>query len=109
MVPHIQIDDALHKALGTAEPKLVVTSVPDEQKGEKLVVLYTPLEVSVDYLLKRLRDANLPRLWLPRKENFYQIESLPILGSGKLDLTRIKETAKRLAAVVPASPSEPQV
>jgi acyl-[acyl-carrier-protein]-phospholipid O-acyltransferase/long-chain-fatty-acid--[acyl-carrier-protein] ligase len=108
MVPHIQIEDALQKALGTPEPKLVVTSVGDDQKGERLIVLHTPLEVSVDELLKRLRDANLPRLWLPRKENFFQIERLPFLGSGKMDLSRVKETAKKLATPVPASPGEPQ-
>jgi acyl-[acyl-carrier-protein]-phospholipid O-acyltransferase / long-chain-fatty-acid--[acyl-carrier-protein] ligase len=109
MVPHIQVEDALHKALGSAEPRLVVTSVADDQKGEKLVVLHTPLEVSVDDLLKGLRETNLPKLWLPRKENFFQIDSLPMLGSGKLDLTRVKETAKKLTEVVSAaSPSEPQ-
>jgi hypothetical protein len=45
----------------------------------------------------RLRDSTLPRLWLPRKENFFPVDSLPILGSGKLDLKKVKETAKRLA------------
>lgn len=108
MVPHIQVEDALHKALGSAEPRLIVTSVPDEQKGEKLVVLHTALEVSVDDLLKRLRESSLPKLWLPRKENFFQIDALPLLGSGKLDLTRVKETAKKLASVVTAAPGEPQ-
>ncbi|MGE5326425.1 MAG: acyl-[ACP]--phospholipid O-acyltransferase [Deltaproteobacteria bacterium] len=109
MVPHIQIEDALQHALGIAEPKVVVTSISDDQKGERLIVLHTPLEVSVDELLKRLRDQNLPRLWLPRRENFFQIETLPVLGSGKMDLTRVKETAKKLAAAVPAAPSEPTV
>ncbi len=103
MVPHIQVEDALHEALGTAEPKLVVTSVPDEQKGEKLVVLHTELGVSVDDLLKNLRDSTLPKLWLPRKENFFPIDSLPFLGSGKLDLKQVKETAKKLAATQPAT------
>jgi acyl-[acyl-carrier-protein]-phospholipid O-acyltransferase / long-chain-fatty-acid--[acyl-carrier-protein] ligase len=108
MVPHIQIEDALQKALGSAEPKLVVTSIADDQKGERLIVLHTPLEVTVDDLLKRLRDADLPRLWLPRRENFFQIETLPTLGSGKMDLARVKDTAKKMATSVSASPSEPQ-
>jgi len=62
------------------------------------VVLHTELSISVDELLKRLRDADLPKLWLPRKENFFHIEALPLLGSGKLDLKFVKDTAKRLAA-----------
>jgi len=102
----IQVEDALHKALGSAEPKLVVTSVSDEQKGEKLVVLHTELGVSADELLKRLRDSNLPKLWLPRKENFFSIDALPTLGSGKLDLHHIKEIAKKFAAgVLAATPA----
>lgn len=103
MVPHIQVEDALHKALGATEPKLVVTSVPDEQKGEKLVVLHTDLGASVDDLLKRLRESNLPKLWLPRKENFFAVDALPVLGTGKLDLQKIKEIAKQFAATQPAA------
>ncbi len=107
MVPHIRVEDALHQVLETTEPQVVVTSLPDEQKGEKLVVLHTELRVNVDEALKRLRDSGLPRLWLPRKENFFQIEALPFLATGKLDLRRVKDAAQRLASAVAALPSEP--
>jgi acyl-[acyl-carrier-protein]-phospholipid O-acyltransferase / long-chain-fatty-acid--[acyl-carrier-protein] ligase len=99
MVPHIQVEDELQKALGATEPKLVVTSLPDDQKGEKLVVLHTDLGVSVDDLLKRLRESTMPKLWLPRKENFFPIDTLPMLGTGKLDLHQIKEIAKKFSTV----------
>jgi acyl-[acyl-carrier-protein]-phospholipid O-acyltransferase/long-chain-fatty-acid--[acyl-carrier-protein] ligase len=95
MVPHIQVEDALHKALGTHEPKLAVTSVPDRFRGEKLVVLYTELGMEVEELLKLLRDSELPKLWIPRRENFYPVDTLPVLGSGKLDLHHLKELAKK--------------
>jgi acyl-[acyl-carrier-protein]-phospholipid O-acyltransferase/long-chain-fatty-acid--[acyl-carrier-protein] ligase len=107
MVAHLVIEDALHKALGTIEPTMVVTGVPDEQKGEKLIVLHTALAVTVDELLKRLRDAGLPQLWLPREQNFFPVEALPWLGVGKLDLKQVKEIAQRLSAAVPPSSSEP--
>jgi len=107
MVPHLRVEDALHQALETTEPQLVVTSVPDEQKGEKLVVLHIELRVNVEEILKRLRDSGLPRLWLPRKENFFPIEAIPFLATGKLDLRRVKDTAQRLASAVAALPSEP--
>jgi acyl-[acyl-carrier-protein]-phospholipid O-acyltransferase/long-chain-fatty-acid--[acyl-carrier-protein] ligase len=106
MVPHLQVEEALHNVLGSLEPKLVVTSVADEQKGERLVVLHTELEVSVDELLKRLRDSGLPKLWVPRRENFFRIPALPLLGSGKLDLKQVKEAAKQFATG-PATSSEP--
>jgi len=79
----------------------VVTSVPDEQKGEKLVVLHTELSVPLDEVLKRLREVDLPKLWLPRRENFFLIDMLPVLGIGKLDLKLVKDTAKRLATALP--------
>jgi acyl-[acyl-carrier-protein]-phospholipid O-acyltransferase/long-chain-fatty-acid--[acyl-carrier-protein] ligase len=97
MVPHLKVEEALQKAAGALGPQLVVTSLSDEQKGERLTVLHTELGISVDELLKRLRDSDLPRLWLPKKENFFQVEALPFLGTGKLDLKGVKETAKRLA------------
>ncbi|MGD0920530.1 MAG: AMP-binding protein [Terriglobia bacterium] len=106
MVPHLQVEEALHKALGTLEPKMAVTSIADEQKGEKLVVLHTELDISVDELLKRVRDSALPKLWLPRKENFFRVDALPILGSGKLDLKQMREIAKRLVEVAPDSSGE---
>jgi acyl-[acyl-carrier-protein]-phospholipid O-acyltransferase/long-chain-fatty-acid--[acyl-carrier-protein] ligase len=82
---------------------MVVTSVPDEHKGERIIVLHTDLGVEVDELLKRLRDAELPRLWIPKCENFYRIAALPVLGTGKLDLKRVKDTAKNFAARRPIS------
>lgn len=98
MVPHEGVEEALGRALGSVERRLVVTSVPDEQKGEKLVVLHLQLEMCVDELLKRVQRSALPKLWLPKKENFFQIQALPVLGIGKLDLRQMKEIAERLSA-----------
>jgi acyl-[acyl-carrier-protein]-phospholipid O-acyltransferase/long-chain-fatty-acid--[acyl-carrier-protein] ligase len=101
MVSHVQVEDALHRALGSCEPRLIVTSVSDGQKGERFVVLHTELGMSVDDLLKRMRDSGLPKLWVPRRENFFPVSALPYLGSGKLDLKQVKETALRLAGAAP--------
>jgi acyl-[acyl-carrier-protein]-phospholipid O-acyltransferase/long-chain-fatty-acid--[acyl-carrier-protein] ligase len=106
MVSHIQVEEALHRALGCIEPRMVVTSISDEQKGERFVVLHTELGVSVDDLLKRMRDSGLPKLWVPRKENFFPVPALPFLGSGKLDLRQVKETALKLAAAAAMAPEE---
>jgi acyl-[acyl-carrier-protein]-phospholipid O-acyltransferase/long-chain-fatty-acid--[acyl-carrier-protein] ligase len=103
MVSHVQVEDALQRALGIPEPCMVVTSISDEQKGERFVVLHTQLGINVDELLKRMRDSGLPKLWVPRKENFFPVEALPFLGSGKLDLKQVKETAKKLASERPAA------
>lgn len=106
MVPHAQVEEALQQALGTAEPRFVVAGIPDEQRGERLVVLHTELDLGVDELLRRLRESNLPRLWLPKRENFFRVDVLPVLGSGKLDLKSVKDLAQRLASSVAAPSSD---
>jgi acyl-[acyl-carrier-protein]-phospholipid O-acyltransferase/long-chain-fatty-acid--[acyl-carrier-protein] ligase len=72
----------------------VVTAVPDEGKGERLVVLHLPLsELDARGLWQRLSGKGLPNLWVPRERDFYQVAELPLLGSGKVDLKRVKELA----------------
>ncbi len=41
MVPHIKVEDILQELAGVTEQTFVVTAVPDERKGERLVVLHT--------------------------------------------------------------------
>ncbi len=103
MVSHVHLEEALHQALGSLEQRLVVTSVSDDQKGERFVVLHLDLGLEVDELVRRVRDSGLPPLWVPRREYFYQVESLPVMGSGKLDLKLVKQTAQKLAARVAAA------
>ena len=40
MVPHIKVEEKLHELAGATEQTFVVTGVPDEKKGERLVVLH---------------------------------------------------------------------
>jgi acyl-[acyl-carrier-protein]-phospholipid O-acyltransferase/long-chain-fatty-acid--[acyl-carrier-protein] ligase len=95
MVPHQKIEDELHHILGTNERVCVVTAVPDERKGERLIVLHTPVNgMSPHQLCHRLNDRGLPNLWLPSEKDFVQIAEMPLLGSGKVDLKRIKELAQ---------------
>ena len=90
MVPHILIEEEIHKALGVVgEQVCVVTSVPDERKGERLVVLHAG-EMDVAAVLAALPASGLPNLWIPRREMFFRIDDIPMLGSGKLDLKRIR-------------------
>ena len=39
MVPHIKVEEKLHELAGVTGPTFVVTSLPDEEKGERLGVL----------------------------------------------------------------------
>jgi len=103
MVPHHKIEDELHGLLATTERTFVVTGVPDEKKGERLVVLHTPVAgLSVPALWQRLNRQALPNLWVPSERDFFEVPEMPVLGSGKLDLKRVREIALercRLATV----------
>jgi acyl-[acyl-carrier-protein]-phospholipid O-acyltransferase/long-chain-fatty-acid--[acyl-carrier-protein] ligase len=94
MVPHQKIEDELHSILKTNERLCVVTAVPDERRGERLIVLHTALN-GVDHfqLSQQLGKRGLPNLWVPAPNDFLQIGELPILGSGKVDLRRAREIA----------------
>jgi acyl-[acyl-carrier-protein]-phospholipid O-acyltransferase/long-chain-fatty-acid--[acyl-carrier-protein] ligase len=94
MVPLEKIEEELNGLLDTHDRILAVTAVPDEKRGERLVVLHLPLDgKDVPHLVDALGKRGLPNLWLPGERDFIQVPELPILGSGKLDLKRIKEIA----------------
>jgi acyl-[acyl-carrier-protein]-phospholipid O-acyltransferase/long-chain-fatty-acid--[acyl-carrier-protein] ligase len=94
MVPHQKVEDQLHEILGTADRHFVVTAVPDEGKGERLVVLHLPLNgTSTRQLWQQLSGRGLPNLWVPRERDFFTIAELPVLGTGKVDLKKVKELA----------------
>jgi acyl-[acyl-carrier-protein]-phospholipid O-acyltransferase/long-chain-fatty-acid--[acyl-carrier-protein] ligase len=101
MVPHLKIEEAVTGATG-GEP-CAVTGIPDERKGELIAVLYTAASVSPEELWKRLSETDLPKLWLPKRENIHRVEALPMLGTGKLDLRRVREMAVGQATLSPAS------
>ena len=96
MVPHLSVEHALQEYLGTAERVCVVTGVPDEKKGERLVVI-TTVEMNDKEARDALSEAGLPNLWIPREGAFFRVEEIPLLGSGKLDLSGIKKLAQELS------------
>src|SRR6266571_1794053 len=93
MVPHIKVEDLLQELAGATEQTFVVTAVPDEQKGERLVVLHTLHDDRLEQCLEKLGKSDLPALWRPRADQFLRIEKLPYLGTGKLDLRKARELA----------------
>lgn len=100
MVPHETVEAAVNKVLGLdseAERKVAVVGVPDEQKGEAIVLLSTIAGPAVEQecidLRYRLLDEGLPSLWCPRQIMF--VPEIPVLASGKLDIKACEEFAKQ--------------
>jgi acyl-[acyl-carrier-protein]-phospholipid O-acyltransferase/long-chain-fatty-acid--[acyl-carrier-protein] ligase len=97
MVPLEKIEEELHCLVGTCERVLAVTCVPDDSRGERLVVLYTTLHDHEPRALGRgLMGRGLPNLWVPGERDFFKVPELPVLGTGKLDLKRVKEMAQEV-------------
>ncbi len=108
MVPHEGVEQAVISALGldviaklglegdSGTPQVAITSIPDEQKGEALVLLSAipahGREEGRRLALNTIRTAfaarDIPNLWVPR--NLLPVEQIPILPTGKLDLRRCK-------------------
>ena len=100
MVPHIRIEELLTKLCDPTpeddsddQPNIAVTAVPDKKKGERLIVLHTKLCKTVDELRADLSEAGLPNIFIPSADSFRSVESLPLLGTGKLDLKGLKQMA----------------
>ncbi len=95
MVPHLVIEEALQKALPGDETALnvAVTAVPDERKGERIVVLHTAITHKPSDLCAALSAAGLPNLWIPGTDSFFEVPEIPVLGTGKLDLQGLKRLA----------------
>ena len=95
MVPHIKVEETIQEMFGRDDAACVVTSASDEKKGERLVVLYKG-DVDIDKIWKSLNEGEFPKLWIPKREAFYKIDEIPLLGSGKVDLKKVKEMAGKL-------------
>ena len=111
MVPHILIEDEITKIIASRLPGdseggveggevvAAVSAVPDERRGERLIILYRrQLPIPAEEVCKLLQQAGLPNLWIPSPRDFFPVESIPILGTGKLDLQAVKALAEKVAA-----------
>ena len=97
MVPHVKIEERLQEIAGVADTMFVVASVPDEKKGERIVVLHRMNEKDLAVCLEKFAASDLPNLWKPKADAFYHVEQFPVLGTGKLDLRAVKELAAKLS------------
>jgi len=99
MVPHETVENKINEIYGIAsdqERVFSITAVPDEAKGEALVLL-AARDLELADLRAKLSESGMPNLWIPKK--LVRIEKIPVLGTGKLDLKACKEAALAAEAV----------
>jgi acyl-[acyl-carrier-protein]-phospholipid O-acyltransferase/long-chain-fatty-acid--[acyl-carrier-protein] ligase len=57
------------------------------------VALFTDPGMTPQALWERLCQTDLPRLWLPKREDLRFVETIPTLGTGKVDLRAVRQMA----------------
>lgn len=93
MVAHISIEEIYLQALNASEQLVAVTSIPDDKKGEQLVVLYLEQAGDPQLLHSFIEQSDLPNISRPRLNHYFKIDAIPILGTGKLDILALRQLA----------------
>ena len=99
MVPHVLIEEAIDKIIAlhgtdqnaSGELSCAVSAVPDQRKGERIVVLLRRGAIEPEKIIKKMHEEGIPNIWIPDRGAFINVESIPILGTGKLDLAAVKK------------------
>ncbi len=94
MVPHEKVEELINSAMGydpEDERKITIVGVPDEAKGEALILLTTEADLDKSELRSRLLAKGVPALWIPK--TLTVIDAMPHLASGKLDIKSCEEAA----------------
>jgi acyl-[acyl-carrier-protein]-phospholipid O-acyltransferase/long-chain-fatty-acid--[acyl-carrier-protein] ligase len=91
-------------SLGLVESKIVkvlkedtqiaITALPDTKKGEKLVLLLEG-DTDLDTIKEQIKSLEINSLFIPSE--YYKVENLPKLGTGKADFKGVKSLAKELS------------
>jgi acyl-[acyl-carrier-protein]-phospholipid O-acyltransferase/long-chain-fatty-acid--[acyl-carrier-protein] ligase len=102
MVPHVLIEEKIQKIVEAAATNrdkgdgmidVAVTALPHETRGEQIIVLHRKLSLTVAEIRTRMIEDDFPKLWIPNENCFREVERIPILGTGKLDLAAVKKLA----------------
>jgi acyl-[acyl-carrier-protein]-phospholipid O-acyltransferase/long-chain-fatty-acid--[acyl-carrier-protein] ligase len=74
--------------------QISISAIPDEKKGEKLVLLFQG-ELELETLRQSIKDIDLSLLFIPSE--YYKVNNLPVLGTGKTDYNGTKNLAIELS------------
>lgn len=92
MVSLTTVEEEIRKVI-PEEVEIIATNTPDTKKGEKIVLLYHG-NIDVKELKSLIRESKLNTLMIP--QDYFSLETLPKLGSGKTDIKKAKTLALEL-------------
>lgn len=88
------VEQEIKKVITEPDVELVAINIPDEKKGEQIVLLIT-LAIDSTELRQRLLGNNVNPLMIPAQVHY--CEEIPKLGSGKTDFNAAKQLALSLS------------
>jgi acyl-[acyl-carrier-protein]-phospholipid O-acyltransferase/long-chain-fatty-acid--[acyl-carrier-protein] ligase len=91
MISLVRVESVLNEVLDDESIESCVVELPDSLKGARIVAVLSR-KVDERHVLKRMADR-LPPIAMPRE--FIVWESLPKMGSGKVDFRSITEAVRR--------------
>jgi acyl-[acyl-carrier-protein]-phospholipid O-acyltransferase/long-chain-fatty-acid--[acyl-carrier-protein] ligase len=95
MISLTRVEEQVRRVLDQPELELVAVNLPDERKGERVVLLVAG-EVDEEQLRKGLLEMGTNPLAVP--SSLYQVAEIPKLGSGKTDFAAARLQAGILCA-----------
>ncbi|MCL2743060.1 MAG: hypothetical protein FWE67_04340, partial [Planctomycetaceae bacterium] len=93
---HKEADTSASETPQQTGPPIAVTALTHESKGEQIIVLYRELPIPPQEIINEMIATGLPKVWIPQARGFLKTDSIPVLGTGKLDLAAVKKKAAEL-------------
>jgi acyl-[acyl-carrier-protein]-phospholipid O-acyltransferase/long-chain-fatty-acid--[acyl-carrier-protein] ligase len=90
MISLVRVEEILEKYLPD-DVLFCVVDVPDEIKGSEIVAALTTKEIDFKKVKKEMQ-SELPPIAIPKE--FYVIENIPTMGSGKVDFLRVEKLCR---------------
>lgn len=87
MISLTAVEEQIRTCLQQPELEMVAVNLPDEKKGEKIILMIAE-QIELENLKKTLLDAGCNPLMIPSE--IVQVEEIPKLGSGKTDFKAAK-------------------
>ncbi len=90
MISLTAVEEKIREALGDPDLELVAVNLPDDKKGEKVILLIAS-ELDAKDIKKALIEADMNPLMIPA--HFNNVNAIPKLGSGKTDFATSRKIA----------------
>ncbi|WP_116964004.1 AMP-binding protein [Fastidiosibacter lacustris] len=95
MVSLSAVENEIIKLIGIDDEKneILAVATPDQKKGECVSLLYT-MDIKAEDLKQKVNNSRMNNLLKP--QNYFKVESIPKLGSGKTDFAAAKNQVLEL-------------